>query len=272
MTLADRVALVTGGARGIGAAVAACLHEDGARVAVADLDGEGAKECAEQLGERALGIEGDAADAADAVRFVAGAVSHFGSLDILVNNAGASRGDPMMAEPTERRGTPLETLSQDEWDEQLGQNLRSTFVTTQAALPHLKRAGSSSIVNIASIAGLRADPAVPAYSAAKAGVIQLTKSMALEFATHQIRVNAICPGLVWTRSFAAMAAGMKRTEPEFEELEPREIYLSIVRRLTPLERELMPEDIGRLAAFLCSDQAINITGQAVSIDGGITLR
>jgi len=136
----------------------------------------------------------------------------------------------------------------------------------------MKERGCGSVVNIASISGLRADPALPAYSAAKAGVIQLTRTMALEFAAHQIRVNAICPGLLWTRAWEAMAADLGTRVPEFEGMEPHEVFLSIVRRLTPLEREQTPTDIGKLSAFLCSDHAVNITGQVVSVDGGITLR
>ena len=113
---------------------------------------------------------------------------------------------------------------------------------------------------------------IPAYAAAKAGVISLTRSLALELAPADVRVNAICPGFLWTRAWEAMAAGMKLSVPAFADLDPRDIFLSVVKQGVPLGREQTPEDIGKLAAFLCSEDARNITGQWIAVDGGITLR
>jgi NAD(P)-dependent dehydrogenase (short-subunit alcohol dehydrogenase family) len=158
------------------------------------------------------------------------------------------------------------------WDEQLAQNLRSTFLGTKHALPYLKQRGGGAIINIASIAALQAAPTLPAYAAAKAGVISLTKSCALEYAPFDIRVNAICPGFLWTRAWEGMAAMMQRTVPRFAGLSPRDIFLEVVKTGVPLGREQTPEDIGELAAFLASPAARNITGQAIAVDGGITLR
>ena len=169
-------------------------------------------------------------------------------------------------------GGEAEALSASAWDQQLAQNLRTTFVTTKAALPYLKARGGGAIVNIASIAGLVASPRLPAYAAAKAGVISLTKSLALEYAASDIRVNAICPGFLWTRAWEGLAAGMQRREPQFAGLAPRDVFLEVVKRGVPLGREQTPEDIGHLAAFLASDTARNITGQSIAVDGGITLR
>ena len=145
-------------------------------------------------------------------------------------------------------------------------------MTTKAALPHLKARGGGAIVNIASIAGLVGSPRLPAYAAAKAGVISLTKSLALEYAPHDIRVNAICPGFLWTRAWEGLAAAIKRSTPEYASLDSRGVFLEVVKRGVPLGREQTPEDIGQLAAFLVSDAARNITGQWVAVDGGITLR
>jgi NAD(P)-dependent dehydrogenase (short-subunit alcohol dehydrogenase family) len=145
-------------------------------------------------------------------------------------------------------------------------------VTTKAAAPHLRARGGGAIVNIASIAGLVASPRLPAYAAAKAGVISLTKSLALDYAPHDIRVNAICPGFLWTRAWEGLATGLRRSVPEYAALAPRDIFLEIVRRGVPMGREQTPEDIGHLAAFLASDAARNITGQWIAVDGGITLR
>jgi NAD(P)-dependent dehydrogenase (short-subunit alcohol dehydrogenase family) len=270
--LKDRVAIVTGGAHGIGAGIARCLVEEGARVALVDLDGDAAEATAAQLGNGSIGLHGDAAEESQADAFTRQVIERLGGLDIVVNNAGAGRGKAGTDANTSRYGSRLEELAQGEWDEQLAQNLRTTFVGSKAAVPHLRARGGGSIINVASIAGLLASPTLPAYSAAKAGVISLTKSMALEFAPDDIRVNAICPGLLWTRVWEMMATGLKMSVPAFGDREPRDIFLDIVRRQVPLGREQTPEDIGRLAAFLCSDDARNITGQWMSVDGGITLR
>jgi NAD(P)-dependent dehydrogenase (short-subunit alcohol dehydrogenase family) len=238
--LTGKVAIVTGRARGIGAGMAV-----GCDVAV----------------EADVGI---------AVNEV---VERFGGLDALVNNAGVGRG---AADPNVPNAAPgslgVDAMSGERWDEYLSQNLRTTFVTTKAALPHLKARGGGAIVNIASIAGLVASPRLPAYAAAKAGVISLTKSLALDAAPHDIRVNVICPGFLWTRAWDGLAAAIKRATPEFATLEPRDVFLEVVKRGVPLGREQTPEDIGQLAAFLASHAARNITGQWIAVDGGITLR
>ncbi|MGH7819348.1 MAG: SDR family NAD(P)-dependent oxidoreductase, partial [Candidatus Binatia bacterium] len=195
-------------------------------------------------------------------------VERFGGLDILVNNAGGGRGTDSLG----GFGNPFTRITQEAWDEQLATNLRTTFAATKAAIPHLERRGGGVIVNIASIAGLVPAVPIPAYGAAKAGVISLTRSLALELAPKDIRVNAICPGFLWTRAWEMLATLMKTGVPEYANLEPRDIFLEQVRRGVPLGREQTPEDIGRLTVFLASDDGRNITGQAISVDGGITLR
>ncbi len=114
-------------------------------------------------------------------------------------------------------------------------------------------------------------PTLPAYGAAKAGVIHLTRTLALELAPDDIRVNVICPGLLWTRAWEGLAAIMKATMPQYRDMEPRNVFLEVVKQSVPLGREQTPEDIGKLVAFLASDDACNITGQALAVDGGITL-
>jgi NAD(P)-dependent dehydrogenase (short-subunit alcohol dehydrogenase family) len=271
--LTDKVAIVTGGARGIGAGIARVMAAQGARVAVLDLDGAEAEKTAAGLPEPGLALACDVAvedDVAAAVRTV---VERFGGLDVLVNNAGVGRGpvDPTGARPG-GGSLGVDSTSAAAWDEQLSQNLRTTFVTTKAAVPHLKSRGGGAIVNIASIAGLVGSPRLPAYAAAKAGVISLTKSLALEYAAHDIRVNVICPGFLWTRAWEGLARGIKLSVPEYAALEPRDVFLEVVKRGVPLGREQTPEDIGHLAAFLASDAARNVTGQWIAVDGGITLR
>ncbi len=267
------VAIVTGGARGIGAGIATVMASQGARVAILDLDGETAADTARGLATPGIGMACDVILEEPLQAAVKTVVEQLGGLDIFVNNAGAGRGplDLNTTRPTGGGGR-VEDMAPDSWDEQLAQNLRSTFLGTKAAVPHLRARGGGSIVNIASIAGLGASPTLPAYAAAKAGVISLTKSSALEYAPANIRVNAICPGFLWTRAWEGLATGMKMAVPQYRDREPREIFLEVVKNGVPLGREQTPEDIGHLAAFLSSPAGWNITGQAISVDGGITLR
>ena len=274
LPLEGKTAIITGGARGIGAGIAAVMARQGARVAILDLDGEQAADTAAALPIPGVGLACDVIvedQLRDALR---AAVAALGGLDIMVNNAGAGRGpvDPSALPAAAAGGGRVEDMDPAAWDEQLAQNLRSTFLGTKHALPFLKQRGGGAIINIASIAALQAAPTLPAYAAAKAGVISLTKSCALEYAPFDIRVNAICPGFLWTRAWEGLAAMMQRTVPRFAGLSPREVFLEVVKTGVPLGREQTPEDIGELAAFLASPAARNITGQAIAVDGGITLR
>jgi NAD(P)-dependent dehydrogenase (short-subunit alcohol dehydrogenase family) len=267
MRLQNTVAVVTGGARGIGAGIARCLAAEGARLALIDIDGAEAEATAATLGVDAIGLGTDVSQEAHIAAAMEQVVARFGGLDILVNNAGGGGQNSLGG-----IGNPFTNITQEGWDDQLATNLRTTFATSKAAIPHLQQRGSGSIVNIASIAGLMPAVAIPAYGAAKAGVIALTKSLALELAAHNIRVNAICPGFLWTRAWEMLAMLMKMTLPQYTDTEPRAIFLDQVKRGVPLGREQTPEDIGKLAAFLSSAEGQNITGQAISVDGGITLR
>jgi NAD(P)-dependent dehydrogenase (short-subunit alcohol dehydrogenase family) len=265
--LKDRVAIVTGGARGIGEGVAQCLVGEGARVALLDIDGDAAARTAEKLGAGTLGLASDVSDEAGAAAAAERVVAHFGRLDILVNNAGGGNRTAAKA-----AGNPFTRVQQEGWDEELALNLRTTFAMTKAAIPELQRQGRGSIVNVASVAGLVPSPGMPAYAAAKAGVISLTRSLALELGRHDIRVNAICPGLLYTRAWKVLATNLQRSVPAYADMEPRDVFLEIVKRLTPLGREQTPENVGRLTAFLCSEEAENITGQVIALDGGSSLK
>jgi 3-oxoacyl-[acyl-carrier protein] reductase len=264
--LEGRVAIVTGGARGIGAGISQCLANEGARVAVLDIDGDEALRTASGLGPEHLGLGADVSEEAAAAAAVERVVEQCGRLDILVNNAGG--GNRRAAKAS---GGPFTRVQQEGWDEQMVLNLRTTFAPTKAAIPHLERRGGASILNISSIAGLMPSVAMPAYAAAKAGVISLTRTLALELGPADVRVNAICPGLLYTRAWKALATNIQKSSPSLSDKEPHDVFLDIVKRATPLGREQTPEDVGKLAAFLCSDDARNITGQVISLDGGSTL-
>jgi NAD(P)-dependent dehydrogenase (short-subunit alcohol dehydrogenase family) len=272
MKLEGKVAIVTGGARGIGEGIARCFAAEGARVAVLDLDGAAAEATAASLGNGATGFACDVAEEAAAAAGVAAVVATFGRLDIVANNAGAGRGPMVIPDDAPVRfGAGITAVEQIGWDETLAQNLRTTFLVSKAAVPHLKVAGGA-IVNISSIAGFTPSPALAAYAAAKAGVISLTRSLALELAPDDIRVNAICPGFLWTRAWEGMATAMQKSNPAFANVTPRDIFLDIVKRGVPMGREQTPEDIGKLAVFLASADSRNITGQIIAVDGGITLK
>ena len=272
MKLQDRIAIVTGGARGIGEGIARCLAAEGAKVAILDLDGVQAAATAASLGTTSIGFACDAAEEDAAAEGVARVIAHFGRIDILVNNAGAGRGPMAIPDGAVLSwGGGITSVSQASWDESVGQNLRTTFVVSKAAVPHLKVSGGA-IINISSIAGLGASPTLASYAAAKAGVISLSKSLALELAKDDIRVNAICPGFLWTRAWEGMATAIQKSNPAFANSTPRDVFLQSVKRSVPLGREQTPEDIGKLAVFLASDDARNITGQVIAVDGGITLQ
>jgi NAD(P)-dependent dehydrogenase (short-subunit alcohol dehydrogenase family) len=271
MKLEGKVAIVTGGARGIGAGIARCLAAEGAAVGIVDIDGAEAEKTAKALGARALGVAADCSDEKAIEAATERIARELGGLDVFVNNAGAGTG---VIKPEEiPTGPGLENVPQASWDATVANNLRTTFAGTKAAIPRLRARGGGAIVNIASIAALVASPGLmAAYGAAKSGVVHLTRSMALELGPSNIRVNAICPGFLFTRAWEGLTLVMKATRPEFRDLAPRDIFLAMVKQATPLGREQTPEDIGKLVCFLASDDAMNITGQEIKVDGGITLK
>ncbi len=266
MRLENRVAIVTGGARGIGAGIGRCLAGDGARVALLDIDAEEAGCAAGELGGPHLGVGADVSDEGAALEAVDRVAQHYGRLDILVNNAGGGNRRAAKA------SGPFTRVEQEGWDEQMALNLRTVFAPTKAAIPHLQRSGNASIVNVSSVAGLVASVPMPAYAAAKAGVNSLTRTLALELGPKDVRVNAICPGLLYTRAWKVLASNIQKSDPKLKDKEPYQVFLDIVKGQTPLGREQTPEDVGKLITFLCSDDARNITGQVIALDGGITLR
>jgi len=268
MSLEGKVVLITGAGRGIGAGIARCFSNHDALVVVTDLDQAMADESAAALPTRALGLAADASSQAAMSTAYDKVIDEFGRLDVVVNNAGIGGLDLTPDELTS--GDQIAGMSDEEWDEQLKFNLHTTFASSNAAIPRLSDGGS--IVNIASIAALSGTPDLMAYGAAKAGVVHLTKSLALQLAPRRIRVNCICPGLLWTRAWELLTARMQANQPELSNVPQRQIFETVVADMTPLGGEQTPEDIGNLAVFYASPQARMITGQVVAVDGGITLQ
>ncbi|MET8649646.1 SDR family NAD(P)-dependent oxidoreductase [Nocardia aurea] len=243
--LAGKVAVITGAASGIGRATATLFVREGARVVCADISGR-EKQTAADLGESAVGVHVDVADPDAVKRMIATAVEEFGRLDVLFNNAGY--GGP--------RG-PLTEFDDDIFDRLVAVNLKSVYLGMKYAIPAMLANGGGSVINTASTAGLVGQKGQAVYAAAKGGVVQMTKSVALDFATRGVRVNAICPGMTWT----ALAHRGDEGPPPADLIPPQ-----------PMKRWGMPEEIAAAALFLAGDESSFVTGTALPVDGGYVAR
>ncbi|MGA7673120.1 MAG: SDR family NAD(P)-dependent oxidoreductase [Nitrolancea sp.] len=239
--LSGKRAIVTGAGRGIGQAIARAFLAEGASVLLNDIDGSSLETCAATLtehGSRVSSVQGNVANSDDVRRIVDGAETAFGGVDVLVNNAGIGGA-----------GKTLLDLSLSEWEVMLRVDLTSVFICCKEVVPVMLKQGRGSIINLSSITGVEGTAGSVPYSAAKAGVIGLTKSLAKEFAGHRINVNAIAPGLIDTDM--SRARGQEK---------------SAAAVLWP--RVGQPVDIANLAVFLASDESEFVTGQVIGVNGG----
>jgi NAD(P)-dependent dehydrogenase (short-subunit alcohol dehydrogenase family) len=262
MRLAERVAIVTGGGTGIGRGIATVLAEQGADIVIADIDPSTARETAkavERLGRAATVVQTDVTKRASTDAMVASALSTFGHVDILVNNAGVGGG---------RDWWTRNQSSGDDWDYAYGVNVMGIVHGIESVQSHMKDRRSGKIINIASTAGRRGTTGFVHYSASKASAINVTQAYALRLAPFNINVNSICPGLLWTPLWEKIAERRQNSMPSGERVTLREYFMRQVKAGVPLGREQTPEDIGKLTAFLASDLARNVTGQAINVNGG----
>ena len=241
--LSNRVALVTGGTRGIGRDIAQTLAECGAKVAVTGRDLPRAEEAAAALGGSARGFAADMADSDAVTKLVADVEQQLGAIDILVNNAGLTRDNIVVR------------LKDEDWDAVMNANLRGAFVAIRAASRGMMKRRWGRIINISSVVGLMGNKGQANYAASKAGLIALTKSVAKELGSRNVLVNAIAPGFIETEMTEAMTDDAR----------------SGLTAMIPLERLGKPRDVSVMVAFLASEQASYITGQVFVIDGGMVM-
>jgi 3-oxoacyl-[acyl-carrier protein] reductase len=244
MHLQGKTALVTGAAQGIGKAIAIALAKAGADVAISDVNGEKAAEAAkeiEALGVKAFSITGNVADGASATAMVDEAAAKLGKLDILVNNAGITRDNLIIR------------MKEEEWDLVIDVNLKGSFNCAKAAIKHMSKARSGTIINIASIVGAMGNAGQANYVASKAGLIGLTKTIAREYASRNITANAVAPGFIDTAMTQAL---------------PEKVREELIKQI-PLTRLGTADDVAAAVKFLASGAASYITGQVIHVNGGM---
>ncbi|HUI52583.1 MAG TPA: 3-hydroxybutyrate dehydrogenase [Terriglobales bacterium] len=252
-----KTALITGGASGIGYAIAESLAKAGANFVISDLDpaaGEAALSRLQAIGPAGAFVAGDVSSPQDTRRMVDASVAKFGRLDILVNNAGLQFVSPVVEFPEER------------WNQLIGVILTGTFLCTKYALPHMIQQNWGRVINIASLHGKVASPFKAAYISAKHGVIGFTKVVALEVAQHHITCNAICPAYVRT----PLVEKQIQDQAKRHGISPDDVVAKIMLEPAAIRRLLEPEEVAAMALYLCSDAASGVTGTALDIDLGWT--
>jgi meso-butanediol dehydrogenase/(S,S)-butanediol dehydrogenase/diacetyl reductase len=263
LKIKDKIAIVTGGGKGIGSAISRRLAAEGAMVVVSDLKGEDAENVAREItsqGGASIALQSDATKEADVELMVKKTLDAYGKIDILVNNVGGGSGSSLVIK------FPVEN-----WDKTIEVNLKSTFLCSRATAREMVGRKQGRIINISSISGKNGESLISAYSAAKFGVIGLTQVLAKELGRYSITVNAVCPGYVYTPGWEQLAQWIKDNFSTTANLSLEEIFENRVKSVTPLGRPQTAEDIASLVAYLASEEAKNITGQAINVDGGAVM-
>lgn len=268
MRLKDQVAIVTGGGGGLGEGICLCLAREGAHVVVSDVQQNLAEEVMKKVqatGQRSMAIQTDVSNARQCEELVENTLKEMGGIDILVCGAGVGgftyRGEseaPLI----------LENISEKDWDQTIDVNLKGVFLCNRAVAPRFKKQNKGKIVNISSVAGRRGFDWIAHYCASKAGVIVLTQAVALQLAPYSVNVNAVCPGVIRTPMWDTGARVLSQSYPPFKGMTPDQVFDVVVQNMIPMKRPQTAEDIGNAVAFLCSEEAREITGQTINVDGG----
>ena len=246
-TFKNKVALVTGGASGIGRATALAFAKKGAKVAVVDWkENDEMVDLIKELGSEAIFIKCDVSKTDDVKAMVAQTIAAFGRLDYAFNNAGI-----------EGASASTQDCSEENWDKTIGVNLKGVWLCMKYEIPEILKQGKGAIVNCASVAGLVGFAGLPAYVASKHGIVGLTKTTALECATQGIRVNVVCPGVIQTPMIDRLTGKTKEGIERFKGFEP-------------IGRFGLPEEIANAVVWMCSDEASFVTGHVMAVDGGFT--
>jgi meso-butanediol dehydrogenase/(S,S)-butanediol dehydrogenase/diacetyl reductase len=257
MNLNGKVALITGGGTGLGAAIARRFVADGAKVCIAGRRKEVLDRVAASLPPESVAVcPGDVSRHEDVDRMVKTTLAIGGKLNVLVNNAGMDQNPP----------ANVVDIDPEVWQKVIAVNLTGPFFTMRAAIPHMIRNGGGSIINVSSVAGIRSIPNMPAYVSSKGGLITLTQQVALDFGPHKIRCNVICPGSVQTAMFEdAMRHFTKKLGTDLQGV------FSFFTKDVPLRRLASPDEIGSICSFLASDESSFVTGVVLPTDGGTAI-
>lgn len=241
----DKVVVITGAARGIGYAIAKSFVECGATVAVIDLSAEAVNAAVASLNQigKAIGYVGNVTDSSGMEELFAQVVKEHGGIDTLINNAGITRDNLMIR------------MKEEDWQLVLDINLKGSFICTQKAFKHMMKARKGSIINIASVIGIMGNAGQANYAASKGGLIAFTKSCAKEFASRNVRVNAVAPGFIETEMTATLSDDVRAE----------------YGKAIPLGKMGSPEDVARVCMFLASEDSAYLTGQTLAVDGGLTM-
>ncbi len=260
--LAGKVAFITGAGSGLGRSMALCMAQEGASIAIADINLANARRVANEIRAgkgKALAIKVDVRKSTQVAKAVQQTLKRFGKIDIAVNDAGTGG---------EHIGPPLTDIPDEDFDRIFDINVKGIFIVCKAVMPHMKQRKSGKIINISSVAGKKPSTSIPLYSASKAAVIVFTQVLAEELGPFNIQVNAICPGIIWTPMWHDYAGKLTEKIPGLKGQDPAVAFKAITTAPREnIQRVQRPEDIAMLAVFLASDESIRITAEAISVDG-----